>query len=95
MSIPQPTAHPAWCQPNTCTTSGPDTTHQHLIGTIDGLRVFVQRTDTTRNDGSHLYGHTGVHIVSDGRANLTEHLDTVRSLLVVAELFADEVEGVR
>ncbi|NIL62663.1 hypothetical protein [Salinispora arenicola] len=89
------TAHPAWCQPNTCTTSGPDTTHRHLIGTIAGLDVLIQRTDTTRDDGSHLYGHTGVHIVSEGRNRLTEHLDTLHALLTAAELFADQVEGVR
>lgn len=89
------TAHPAWCQPNTCTTSGPDTTHRHLIGTIAGLDVLIQRTDTTRDDGSHLYGPTGVHIVTEGRNRLTEHLDTLHALLTAAELFADQVEGVR
>ncbi|MEU7978317.1 hypothetical protein AB0B63_07265 [Micromonospora sp. NPDC049081] len=90
-----PTPHPAWCQPTHCATTGTDITHRHLIGTIHDTQVWVQRPDTTRSDGSHLYGNTAVHVTADGIAPLTAHLDTLRALLTAVELFADQVEGVR
>ncbi|MEU7170245.1 hypothetical protein ABZ949_01985 [Micromonospora tulbaghiae] len=92
---PEPTPHTAWCQPDTCTRDGLDITHKHLIGRIADMQVWVQRADTTRTDGSHLYGYTAVHVTSPGTAQLTRHLDTVRALLTAAELFADQIDGVR
>jgi hypothetical protein len=92
---PQPTPHPAWCRPNSCDTNGLNITHRHLIGSIASTQVWIQRSDTTRDDGSHHYGYTGVYVTSDGKQSLTRHLDTLRALLTAAELFADQVEGVR
>ncbi|QKW15447.1 hypothetical protein [Verrucosispora sp. NA02020] len=90
------TAHLAWCQPIHCTSSNhTDIIHRHLIGSIAGVKVWVQRTDTTRDDASHLYGRTAVHLSADEGQPLTRHLDTLRALLTAAELFADQVEGVR
>lgn len=87
--------HPAWCQPGNCKTTGPDVTHQHLIGQTAGVEVWVRRSDSTRPDGSHMFGHTTVHVVSDGAQPLDRDVDVLGCLLLAAEGFADQFEGVR
>ncbi|MER7331760.1 MULTISPECIES: hypothetical protein [unclassified Micromonospora] len=92
-----PTPHTVWCQPSHCRAfPGADATHRHLIGQAAGVEVWVERSDTTRADGTHDYGTPAVYVWSEGHLPLGRpELDNLNALLSAAEVFADEFTGVR